>query len=236
MLFLGSLFEISYCCGGSIISHQIGRICGEHLHHLRTCTILSCIPSKRLVADTHHFSNTIECLGILTRIGTGLDPLRGTLAGVHGQGREHASQHDNNHLHPSGSCSSHVWLLPSILGVGRPCHHKYTIPRCVTFARFNATSEYGKSGIQVGETLTFTMRRITMQKTILAITAAIMLFAFTSVMAQTPAAATAPAPAPSSPVPSDDTSKTEKKNEGKGGHKGKHHGKRGQGKAGKEQP
>jgi len=97
--------------------------------------------------------------------------------------------------------------------------------------------EDGKTGIQVGEALTFTIRRITMQKTILAITAAIMLLAFTSVMAQTPAPATAPAPAPSSPVPPDDTSKkTEKKNEGKGGHKGKHHGKRGQGKEGKEQP
>lgn len=75
-----------------------------------------------------------------------------------------------------------------------------------------------------------------MLKTILATTAAITLFAFTGVMAQTSAPAPAPAPVPSSPAPSGEASKTEKKNEGKGGHKGKHHGKRGQGKEGKEWP
>jgi len=37
----------------------------------------------------------------------------------------------------------------SFLGVGRPC--LYSISRCVTFSRFKATSEYGKTGIQVGE-------------------------------------------------------------------------------------
>src|SRR5215471_9970477 len=112
VLLVGRLFKTSRDRGRSIISHQIGRIRGEHLHDLCTCPILSDIPGKRFIPDTHHFSDTIEGLGILTRIVPGLDPLRSTFTGAHDECREHASEHHRCNVRRPTSCFHHVCLPP----------------------------------------------------------------------------------------------------------------------------